>query len=246
MDPAAGPAFAKNRRRAENRCVLSGYVSVRVAFLGQRMGASTAPRLSQLSTIWSLVREAHPGTASGTNAAKQQLLQRYGRAIHRYLLGALGDVDAADELMQEFALRFLRGDFHRADPQQGRFRNYVRQALVRLVTRYRRKQQRRPASLPDDVAVPAAGLEPGGDESDAAFLRAWRDELVSRAWTALERFQEETGRPVYLVLRLAADHPQMHSPEAAAELTRQLGKPVTAVGARQALHRARAKFADLL
>jgi RNA polymerase sigma factor (sigma-70 family) len=203
------------------------------------------PRLSQLSTLWSLVRQAHQGPGTATAGARQQLLERYGRPIHRYLLGALGDADAADELMQEFALRFLRGDFHRADPQQGRFRNYVRTALVRLVTRYRRKQRQWPTTLPNDVIVPVEP-EPGGDGSDAAFLRAWREELLTRTWAALARFQEETGRPVHLLLRLAADHPQMRSPELAAELTGRLGKPVTAVGVRQALHRARAKFAALL
>src|SRR5690349_8900362 len=115
------------------------------------MSEPQAARLSQLTTLWSLVRQAHQGPAPDTAAARQQLLERYGRPIHRYLLGALGDADAADELMQEFALRFLRGDFHRADPQQGRFRNYVRQALVRLVSRYRHKQRRRPGALPDDL-----------------------------------------------------------------------------------------------
>jgi RNA polymerase sigma-70 factor (ECF subfamily) len=202
-------------------------------------------RLSQIATLWSLVRRAHRGPAEATTAGRQQLLERYGRAVHRYLLGALADADAADDLMQEFACRFLRGDFHRADGQRGRFRDYVRTALVRLVARHRRQQRRQPGPLPEDVAAPAdAG--PVGDGSEEAFLRAWREELLNRAWAALARAQEETGRPVHLVLRFAVDHPELRSPELAAELTRRLGKPVTAVGVRQALHRARERFAALL
>src|SRR5262249_22104253 len=117
--------------------------------------------------------------------------------------------------------------------------------LVHLITRYRRRQQQQPGTLPDDVAAPA-GPETCVDSADANFLRVWREELLTRAWTALARFQEETGPPVYLVLRLAVDQPQMRPPELAAELARQLGKPVTAVGVRQALHRARTKLAALL
>ena len=37
-------------------------------------------------------------------------------AAYRYLLGAVHDPDAADDLCQDFAVRFLRGDFRRADP----------------------------------------------------------------------------------------------------------------------------------
>jgi hypothetical protein len=47
----------------------------------------------------------------------------YHRAVHRYLLGALRDEDAAEELFQEFALRFVRGDFRWADRGRGRFRD---------------------------------------------------------------------------------------------------------------------------
>jgi RNA polymerase sigma-70 factor (ECF subfamily) len=200
--------------------------------------------LSRITTLWSLVRQAHQAPAEGTTAARRELLERYGRALRRYLLGATGDEDTADELMQEFALRFLRGDFHRADPDQGRFRDFVRTALIRLVSRHRRAQRQQPMSLPDDAIL--ATQEPDEDVLDAEFLRTWREELLTRTWASLEQHQEETGRPFFLVLRLGVDHPEMRSPELAAELSRQLGKPVTADGARQALHRARVQFATIL
>jgi RNA polymerase sigma-70 factor (ECF subfamily) len=38
----------------------------------------------------------------------------------------------------------------------------------------------------------------------------------------------------------------MHSPQMAKALTARLGRPFTAAGVRQTLHRAREKFADLL
>jgi RNA polymerase sigma-70 factor (ECF subfamily) len=51
---------------------------------------------------------------------------------------------------------------------------------------------------------------------------------------------------LYAVLRFRADHPEMRSPQMAEELAARLGRPCTPAGVRQALHRAREKFADLL
>src|SRR5438477_13217082 len=62
-------------------------------------------RLSKISTIWTVLRQAHGGPADAAAAAQQVLLQRYGGAIHRYLLAILRDRHAADDLTQEFGLR---------------------------------------------------------------------------------------------------------------------------------------------
>jgi RNA polymerase sigma-70 factor (ECF subfamily) len=48
------------------------------------------------------------------------------------------------------------------------------------------------------------------------------------------------------VLRLKIDHPKASAAELAEQLAARLGKPVTVHGLRQALHRARERFADLL
>ena len=53
--------------------------------------------LSQITTLWSMVNEAHGLDAEAANAARQRLLRRYGGAVKRYLLGALRDPEAADE-----------------------------------------------------------------------------------------------------------------------------------------------------
>jgi RNA polymerase sigma-70 factor (ECF subfamily) len=160
--------------------------------------------------------------------------------VRRYLLGALHDPDAADELFQEFALQFLRGGFRRADPEHGRFRNYLKSALFHLVAHYRRRQRRQPLPLREDAA------DPGPANSEQAFLRSWRDELLARAWRTLERAERPDGPPFYAVLRFRADHADLRSAEMALRLSAQLGRPLTAAGVRQALHRARERFADAL
>src|SRR5262249_6622388 len=113
------------------------------------------PFLSQLSTRWSLVCRAHEGPDAEMAAARRELLDRYGGAVSRYLHGALRDAVAAEELYQEFALRLLRGDFRRATPEGGRFHDFVKTALLRLVSRYCARQQAGPQPLDIDVADPA-------------------------------------------------------------------------------------------
>jgi RNA polymerase sigma-70 factor (ECF subfamily) len=209
--------------------------------------AQTNPdlHLSQIGTLWSLVGQAHTTPGAEACAAQRQLLERYGGAVRRYLHGAVRDPDAADELFQEFACRFLRGDLHGADPGRGRFRDYVKGVLFHLVADHHKRQQRRPRPLPADYAGTAE--EPAlPDEQDRAFLASWREDLLARCWAGLEAIERATGQPLYTVLRFRADHPNMHSPEMAEELGPRLGKPVTASGVRQMLHRARERFADLL
>jgi RNA polymerase sigma-70 factor (ECF subfamily) len=203
-----------------------------------------ARHLSQLSTLWSVVCQAHQGPEEAMRAARQRLLERYGGAVRRYLGGAVREQDAADELLQEFALRFLRGDFRRANPERGRFRNFLKTALCRLVVQYRRRRQR---ALPLRADAEELAHYPDPAEGfDHAFLCSWRDELLARAWEALERMQDQTGQPYYVVLRFRAEHTDLRSPQMAAQLSVQLGKALTAGGVRQLLHRARDHFAAAL
>jgi RNA polymerase sigma factor (sigma-70 family) len=202
-------------------------------------------RLNEITTQWTMVFQAHGGAGEARRGAQEALLQRYCGAIYRYLLAALRDADAADEVCQEFALRFVRGYFHRADPQRGRFRNYVKTALVRLVGEYRRRNRRRPQPLPDGSLGPA--VEQDQDfSSDEAFVQHWRAALLARAWEALAAFEKTTHCHFHAVLRFRSAHPDLPSQEIAAQLSGELGKPLTAAGVRQTLRRAREKFADLL
>ena len=78
----------------------------------------------------------------------------HGKPIGDWV-AALRDPESAAELDQEFALRFIRGDFHRADPSRGRFRDFVKQALRNLMIDYLRRQKLRPRQLGDDLPEPA-------------------------------------------------------------------------------------------
>jgi RNA polymerase sigma-70 factor (ECF subfamily) len=202
-------------------------------------------RLSRISTLWTLVSQAHHDCGDEVGAAQRRLLELYGGAIRRYLLGALRDADAAEDLFQEFAYRFLHGDLRRVDPERGRFRDYVKGVLFHLVADYHKKRQRLPRQLAPEHPDPAVVCEPNATQ-DEAFLTSWRDELLSRTWSALAAADKANGQCFHAVLRFRADNPSLRSHEMAEKLGAILGKPLTAAGVRKTLERARDRFADLL
>jgi DNA-directed RNA polymerase specialized sigma24 family protein len=201
-------------------------------------------RLSSIKTSWSKLFQAHRGESDAATAARQQLLLRYYGAVYRYLLGALCDPAAAEELTQEFAVSFLRGDFKNVDPERGRFRDFLRTALRHLAITYWRDREKALPPLPPDGPGRAAG--PPDDDFDRVFLDKWREELLARTWEALAKAQEESGQPYHTVLRCKTKNPELRSAQLAEQVGAQVGKAYTEAGLRQLLHRARERFAQLL
>jgi DNA-directed RNA polymerase specialized sigma24 family protein len=201
-------------------------------------GDTLNQRLSHISTLWTELFQAHAGSGEAESALRRALVLRYVGGVYRYLLGAVRDPDAAGELCHDFAVRFLRGDFQRASPQRGRFRDYLRAALINLVNDHHRARRQRPRPLPADVAAPAA---PPAAEEDA-FLVSWREELLARTWSALQ--QASTDQ--HAVLRFRIDNPELSSAQMAAELSKPLGRVLSAAWVRKTLQRAHARYADLL
>jgi RNA polymerase sigma factor (sigma-70 family) len=194
-------------------------------------------RLSQMTTAWTLLRQAHGGASEEARAAQELLLARYRGAVFRYLRKAVGENDAED-LAQEFSLTLVQGKLRHAHPHRGRFRDYVRTILFRLVARHRRRGAKLPRPTAEvDAQAPDAGAETGPN-----FDTAWRDELLARAWEALRQTQPSWHE----VLHFRARHPDLSSQEMARALGARLGRGRTAEGVRQTLHRARGKFAELL
>jgi RNA polymerase sigma-70 factor (ECF subfamily) len=193
--------------------------------------------LSQISTLWTMLLRAH-ARAGDAEAAQHNLLERYGGAVGRYLLGAVHDPDVAADLTQEFAVRFLRGDFRRAEPGRGRFRDYLKTALIHLVTDHRRARAGAPGPLPPVVAAPTD--DPADD--DVTFLVGWRAELLDRTWDALA-----AGHPTeHAVLLTRVGGVDLASPALADAAGERLGRPLTAAAARKALQRAHGHFSELL
>src|SRR5207253_2049688 len=121
---------------------------------------------------------AQEGGASGPASARGELLLSYYGAVYRYLLGASGDAAVAEDLTQEFAVRFLRGDFRGATPERGRFRDLLKASVRNLVLDHWRRQGRAPAPLPD---VADAAEADAHEDLDRSFLEKWREELLALA-----------------------------------------------------------------
>jgi RNA polymerase sigma factor (sigma-70 family) len=200
--------------------------------------------LNEIATIWSEVFKAQHGAGDTLRrTAQQQLMERYSGAVYRYLLGALRDRHAADDLFQEFCLRFLRGDFRNANPQKGRFRDFVKTALFHLIVDHQNRRKRAVALPVEEYDPPAA---PELSCSDQQFLESWRNEILSRTWLALDAAGRDAEQHHYRVLRFRAEHPDLSSGQMAERLSADLGRAVKADWVRQTLKRARDRFTELL
>lgn len=199
----------------------------------------TGDRLSQIGTLWDEVRRAQTALGPQAQIAQETLFQRYAGAARRYLLAALGDVTAAEDLTQEFGLALVQGKFSQADPHRGRFRDYLKGVLFHLVSQHRRGQRkqsllqrwwRRRSSPVSD------------EDSDRQFKLSWRDELLARTWEALADQQPD----FFTVLHHRAAHPDQSMEQLAVELRPQLSRSLSLDNLRQMLHRARKAFTQLL
>jgi DNA-directed RNA polymerase specialized sigma24 family protein len=195
-------------------------------------------------TRWSLVFQACRGPEDAIRARQAELLERYCAAIYRYALRVLGDADGAEEVCQEFALRFVRGDFRRADPSRGRFRDYVKTSVIHLLGEFRRREERRNQTLPLFEAVANVAAQTEFDEAE--FVQAWRKELLNRTWHEMELRQSPNGAPYYAALRIKAEEPSLSSTDLAGRLEKSGLGSHNAAGVRQLLHRAREIFSSLL
>ena len=207
----------------------------------------TPDRLSQISTLWTALARAHEGETDDDRKLLGELIERYQGSAYRYLTAATGDPDIAADLFQEFAVRFLRGDFRRASPDRGRFRDYLRAALINLVRRRPGVVRQGPSAGVDPDQLPAAIVDEP-DAADETFLAHWRESLLDRAWAGLAAAEQAGGPPYHSSLRARADQPDVPSDLLAAGLTERLKPtvPFTDAGVRKLLQRGREMLTDLL
>jgi RNA polymerase sigma factor (sigma-70 family) len=199
--------------------------------------------LSWITTHWTLLLRAHGADADARKAAQAELLSRYFRAIYRYVRSLVPDEAAVEELCQRFGVRFLEGAFRNASPDVGRFRDYVKRAVIHLVRDWER--DRRARTRPLDSAVLASLASPADTEKQ--FEEEWRGELIEKVWERLAAYQaQRKGRCVYTVFRYGAEHPDRTAAQVAEELSRRLNRPLTEQGVWKTLERGRKKFAEFL
>lgn len=194
-------------------------------------------RLTEIPTNWTTITSAH-GAGPRSQQAMGELVGRYHDALTRYIHLKVRDRHLADEVLQEFWTKLLTGKLAGADKSKGRFRDYLRTVLHRLIIdhfRARKVQTLPPGDLLDASAA------------DEDFDRVWREAVLSRVWSRLETYQATTLKNRYAtVLQLRRDNPKAPIEEIAEQLAAVVGAPVSPEAFRKNLQRARAKFIELL
>jgi len=205
-------------------------------------------RLSNITTNWDELVAAHGGKNEDRDAAmlRSQILRRYAGCVYQYTFGATKSHHAAEDLTQEFALRFVRGDFRKANPSRGRFRDYLKASLRNLITDFYRSQMAE-GVLESSLAAHNAALKIESLEVvDIAFSAKWRERVLSITWGSLQSFESEKSNYFYSILRLRAENPESSSIELAKQFDKLHNKKVSSDWIRQNLRRARRKFGELL
>lgn len=203
--------------------------------------------LSQIQTLWSVVRDAAAVDHPDRQSAQKRILEIYGPSIHRYLLACMRDPHAVDEVYQEFALKLARGDFAGVDPARGRFRGFVKTILYRLIVDFHRRKGRNTAA-----SIDVAEIDPAGQDettvlaTEEEFHRIWRDGLLHHAWQSLKQDQEERGHLYHALLKARVDQPDWTVEQVIESVRQETGKEQSAGSFRVTLHRARKRFADFL
>ena len=203
----------------------------------------SAARLSQIKTNWSQLFAATRPSGEATTEAQRQLLINYSGAVYRYLVGTVRNEDTASDLAQDFAVRFLRGNFGSVTPEKGRFRDFLKRTLSNLVNDHFRKQK----TEQNRFQTVAQNETLISETTSDTFDQDWVIEILRRTWEALRQRQQEKSTAYYAVLRARAESPEMNSQQLCDVLSVELPQQtVNDVWVRQNLSRARKVFATLL
>src|SRR5689334_5805964 len=129
--------------------------------------APQTPGLDQISTRWAFIHDP------------TQFIQRYEPAIRNYLAALIKDPYDAEEVAQEFFLKALRHGFAGADPERGRFRDYLKIAVRNAaMTHLRRRQQpHAEAYMVDRISV----VDEASFVADRKWMADWRNCILERA-----------------------------------------------------------------
>jgi len=199
------------------------------------------------TTRWTLILDSHRG-GEAEKAALEQLCATYWKPVYFFLRRKGLPPAAAEDAVQGFFLHLLERDFlPRLDPARGRFRSYLLRSLEHYLVNLHEKDSalKRGGAyrfVPLDVALaeqelPAAPAPPAG-----AFEKEWALGLMERALQRLRAEYEDgkrKGRADVVLRFFGLDEAPSYAEAAAA-------CGMTAPQFKAALHRARARFRDIL
>jgi RNA polymerase sigma factor (sigma-70 family) len=189
-------------------------------------------RLDQLSTHVATLEDA------------QQFLFRYGNAIRGYVTAVLRDPTAAEEVMQELILAFLRRGGAQTWPGKGRFRDYLKAAARNAAITHLRKQNRQPAAADLEVHADPHSTE---EAADRALTSEWQRCVLDRVWRELEAHERRSpGNLCYTALKVFTDFRDEDSTKQAQIASARAKHALTPEAFRKQVSRARRLMAEFI
>ena len=169
------------------------------------------------TTAWSLVAAAKDPQRVGHVAAVNLLASKYWKPIFYFIRAKGYASNVAEDLTQEFFLRFLERDWiQRVDPTRGRFRTFVLTILSRFLAdesaarvRKQKRFEREILSISRLVTDEDRDFEPAVSESpEAIFIRQWALTTVHNTRENVRRECIAEGREAWYDLFEASVMPE--------------------------------------
>jgi len=201
-------------------------------------------KLNEIATVWSEIFAAHADDTQQSLRGQAAVLERYMGAVLGYFNDAVRDQHLAEDLAQDFAWRFLKGDFRSADPACGKFRSFLKTVLRNQVIDHFRRKKLVPVELEENLIPDFRPAE--AEVLDNLFRENWRREILHQTWLNLNEAGTGSGKRFYEILKTRTEFPDHTSTQLAEVLSERLGEPVSADWVRQNLKRARERFTSLL
>jgi RNA polymerase sigma-70 factor (ECF subfamily) len=155
------------------------------------------------TTAWSCVHAAQDPSHPQFEAAMTRLYTTYARVVFHYLRAKGHAEQDAEDRTQEFFLAFLvKGWLSPADPQRGRFRDFLLTLLKRFAydqtvrPREQTKFERRFVSIHTLLQDSDRAYEPPAHETpEETFQRQWKVELLTAVRQSLRAYYEGLPKP---------------------------------------------------
>lgn len=206
------------------------------------------------TTAWSVLLAAKDSGNPDSLAAMNRFISGYWRPVFYYLRARGKSVQQAEDLTQEFFLRFVQREWLApADPSRGRFRSFLLTILSRFVADQSPKRAPRQHTF-EQQFVPISALLGENERSFAPsetetpediFMRQWARSVVGNVRRRLKIWCADNGRPdwyrVFAAFNLLGDvGPRMTQEGIARKLNLSRDQ------VRYALAQTKQQFVDLL
>ena len=204
------------------------------------------------TTHWSVVLAAGAGDATKSSAALETLCRTYWPPIYGFVRRLGHAPHDAQDLTQEFFSRLLeRNQVSAADPERGRFRNFLLITLKHFLNdqhKWNTAQKRGGGSLTFSIDDEESGLAQlialaASQSPEREFDRRWALALLERALDVLRRECGAAGKArLFESLRPFLEQGTRHGE--AAKLAAELGLTPNAMAV--SIHRLRARYRELV